>query len=99
MAERGVEDAGVQCPAVAQDGGHADVFDVRRLVFQPLLHIGLEAVAVGAAIPEQLDDFDLAGVGGGLGGYDPVIVHAFPKSGPGGGRKLDQEHQDRQQVE
>jgi hypothetical protein len=57
--------AGVDLPAVTEDGRHAAHLHVVGLALHELLHRRQEAVAVRAAVPEELHHLDLArGVGG-----------------------------------
>src|SRR4029077_20268177 len=55
-----VENSGIDWPVVVQNSRHALELHVARQSLYPGFEVGLERVAVGAAIPEQLEHFDLA---------------------------------------
>ena len=61
QAERleGVEDGGVVGPALVEHRGNAAEFDILRQRLQPRFDLGLEVVAVNAAVPEELEHLDL----------------------------------------
>ncbi|KPX88228.1 Uncharacterized protein ALO64_05504 [Pseudomonas meliae] len=59
----GDEQLAVCIPRAAEHGRDAYELDVERQFFNPRIDRWLERVAVRAAIPEQLDDFDLAWLG------------------------------------
>src|SRR5688572_178619 len=54
-----IEDGGVVRPALVEHGGNATEFDILRQRFQPRFDLGFEVVAVNAAVPEELEHFDL----------------------------------------
>ena len=95
---RDVVGAGVKLPDVVEDGRHPHEPDMVRQGLDPRLQVGLEAVAVGTAVPEHLDHLDLVGVGGRLRGrqlpVEPVNLglrgggECEGKSEEGGGEVL-----------
>src|SRR3569623_32510 len=78
-AERlgGVISAGEDGPVVGQYRRHAAVVDVGGQSLGPAFEVGLKAMAMWTAIPEQLYHFDLAFALGGLGRDDTRVIAAF----------------------
>ncbi len=73
----GVVDLLVELPARAERGRHAVEVDVGGQLGDPGLERGLERVAVRAAVPEELDDLDPAGLGLGQWCLQLLVVLAF----------------------
>ena len=67
----------MKCPVFIQDGGNGYKLGIFRFVFQPPVQVGLQAVAMGAAVPEHLHHFDLVPGLDRLNFIEQFIVSAF----------------------
>ncbi len=82
----GQEHLAVDVPHAAEHGRDAHEVDVFRQLRGPRLDGRLELVAVRAAVPEQLDHFDLAGLGYRYrAGQFDVLLAGLDVLGVGGG--------------
>ena len=69
---------GVDLPAAVEGGGDPHELHVGGLARQVVTDVGLEAVAVRAAVPEQLSNLDFVrGAAGGLGRCENLVVHTL----------------------
>src|SRR5204862_1409475 len=71
------ENPGIDRPVVVQNSRQAPELDVARQSLRPGFEVGLERVAVRAAVPEKLEHFDLARSLDGLGRLQFDVIDAF----------------------
>src|SRR5687768_307663 len=84
-------------PTVTQDGRNATQRHVGGLALRPALQRGLQIVAVGAGVPEEVDDLDLPGGLDRLGLDQPVLdvlPRAYLLRRRGGGEAREREQRD-----
>src|SRR5206468_6876217 len=78
-------------PVFVQDPRDALELHIARKTFYPGLEVRLERIAVGAAVPEELDDLDLALGVDRLGRPQLDIVCPLDWRAQGAGRKGDEQ--------